>query len=217
MVQGTSTVVSGKAPGRGRRTLVTSLAAAPMLAVVIIGADADATGTVTVGGSVHAETTDSRATVTTRQFQAYQPGATAITYDQTLVPAGARISVGSVSVLDGTEVLLTAQGLVPGRDYGAHAHNTVCGQSPADAGPHYQHQVDPVQPSVDPVYANPDNEIWLDFTTDAAGNGTARATVDWAFGERHPNAVVLHEHHTRVMPGEAGTAGPRLACATVPF
>ena len=34
------------------------------------------------------------------------------------------------------------------------------------AGPTFQNVVDPVQPSVDPAYANPENEIWLDFRTD---------------------------------------------------
>ena len=77
-----------------------------------------------------------------------------------------------------------------------------------------------MQPSVDPAYANPDNEIWLDLTTDGDGNATAQAVQRWQF----PNAqglsahsVVLHDHHTATASGAAGTAGPRYGCLTVAF
>jgi hypothetical protein len=46
-----------------------------------------------------------------------------------------------------------------------------CGAVASAAGPHYQHKRDPqasaTAPSVDASYGNPQNEVWLDVTTDA--------------------------------------------------
>ena len=90
--------------------------------------------------------------------------------------------------------------------------------SGADAGPHYQFSEDPVTPSVDPSYANPMNEIWLDVTTDANGAGEATATVPWVFpDDRRAESVVLHEKPTATHAGHAGTAGGRPGCVTVDF
>lgn len=139
-----------------------------------------------------------------------------ITYRPDLVPVGAHAAVVSLPTT-GTTVLLGVRGLLPERRYGAHVHTRACGPAPTDAGPHFQHVVDPVQPSVDPAYANPENEIWLDFTTDRRGNAFAVAAVDWRFAERRGGSVVVHETHTHTTPGQAGTAGARLACITVPF
>ena len=77
---------------------------------------------------------------------------------------------------------------------------------------------DPVQPSVDPAYANPQNEVWLDLTTDGEGAGSATTTVAWGF-ERAPRAqsVVIHAMPTATGAGRAGTAGDRAACVTVAF
>ena len=120
------------------------------------------------------------------------------------VPAGARAMVHAV-----------ATGLEPNREYGAHAHRNACGASPLDAGGHFQHEIGG---ATDPAYANPRNEIWLDMTTDADGNGASQATVDWTFAPANSaHSVVLHDHHTATDPGVAGTAGPRLACLTVEF
>lgn len=141
----------------------------------------------------------------------------ALTYRPDLVPVGARVTVVELPRAGGTTVLLSVSGLVPDRHYGAHVHTKPCDAAPADSGPHYQHQVDPVQPSTDPAYANPDNEIWLDFATGAHGAAFTISTVDWTFGERRGASVVIHETHTHTAPGEAGTAGARLACVTVPF
>jgi Cu-Zn family superoxide dismutase len=75
-----------------------------------------------------------------------------------------------------------------------------------------------VQPSVDPTFANPQNEIWLDLTTDDTGAGSAESTVAWTFpAERRPKSVVLHADHTSSEPGEAGSAGDRIACISVDF
>jgi superoxide dismutase, Cu-Zn family len=151
-------------------------------------------------------------------FTAYAPGTHAVTYRPDLVPAGARAHVFSLSAAHaGTTTMLVVAGLRPGRAYGAHAHAQPCGATGDAAGPHFQHAPDPVKPSVDPAYANPRNEIWLDFTTDRLGTGFARSAVDWTFDTRRARSVVIHETHTHTDPGHAGTAGPRLACLDVDF
>jgi len=144
-------------------------------------------------------------------------------HSATFVPTGATARVRAVYTGSGsTVVTLHAWGLVPNRAYGAHAHRFACDPASAAAtGGHFQNLVDPVQPSTDPHFANPYNEIWLDLTTDADGNGSAQTVVDWqppnASGAR-PASVVLHDRHTATGPaGAAGTAGPRHGCLTVAF
>lgn len=140
------------------------------------------------------------------------------TYKPELVPATARAHVfGLTSKAFGTSTAFVVSGLLPNREYGAHAHAKPCGATGDAAGPHFQYLEDPVKPSVDPAYANPRNEIWLDFTTTAFGHGFALSKVDWAFGERRAHSIVIHETHTHTDPGHAGTAGPRLACLNVDF
>jgi Cu-Zn family superoxide dismutase len=141
---------------------------------------------------------------------------TAVTYDAQLVPRGAKVLVAAVSGRRSTVVLVVA-GLLPNRTYGAHVHVRPCGATGAVAGPHYQNVVDPVQPSVDPEYANPANESWLDFTTGDRGHGRAVSRVGWEFRAGQANSVVIHERATRTEPGVAGTAGARVACVTVPL
>ncbi len=146
------------------------------------------------------------------------PAGTAVTYDPKLVPVGARAAVSSESGDDGTVVMLAVRGLLPDRRYGAHAHVEPCGDTGDAAGPHFQNEVDPVQPSVDPAFANPQNEIWLDLTTDAAGAGSATATVGWGFErDRRARSVIIHEMGTATEPGVAGKAGARPACVDVEF
>jgi Cu-Zn family superoxide dismutase len=140
-----------------------------------------------------------------------------ITYDVQRIPLGAKLSTGS-SVENGrTTVELKVSGLLPNTKYGSHVHTKPCGAKPADSGPHYQNEKDPVTPSVDPKYANAENEIWLDFTTDAQGAATGSATVKWEFRKGEANAVVVHAAHTSTEHGKAGTAGDRLACLTAAF
>jgi Cu-Zn family superoxide dismutase len=162
------------------------------------------------GGGAHG-------TSTIATFEPYRPGAQAVTYNRRLVPVGARVKITVVSRGGVTTTRLTVHGLVPDRAYGAHAHTKRCGPNPKDAGPHYQNVPDPVQPSVNPRYANPRNEIWLDFTTDARGNATAVSTVPWRFTVRHAHSVVVHTMHTHTGPGHAGDAGARLGCVNVDF
>lgn len=143
---------------------------------------------------------------------------TAITYDPALVPVGAKGMVSANSADGSTTVALTVSGLVPNHRYGAHVHTKPCGAKGADAGPHFQFEQDPVQPSVDPRYANDRNEIWLDLTTDDTGAGTGRSTVAWTFpADRRPHSVVVHAMGTATDAGKAGTAGERAACISVDF
>ncbi|QQQ73607.1 superoxide dismutase family protein [Saccharothrix sp. 6-C] len=146
----------------------------------------------------------------------------AFTYDPEAAPPGAELEL-EVSRGDGsTTVRLSADLLQPNRGYAAHAHTDPCGRDGTDAGPHYQHEVDPAatpeRPSVDPAYANPHNEIWLELTTDGQGNGVAVTTVPFVFDDRVPSSIVLHEQPTtETGHGRAGSAGARLACFTASF
>ncbi|GHE40335.1 superoxide dismutase family protein [Streptomyces capitiformicae] len=146
------------------------------------------------------------------------PWAQAVTYNTELVPVGSRVQVKEELRRDGgTRIELRVRDLVANRVYGAHVHTKPCGKLPADAGPHYQDQLDPTQPSVDPEYANPDNEVWLDLTANKNGSARSTAIVDWRFREGGARSVVLHEMATSTHEGHAGTAGARLACVNVPF
>ncbi|GGK05425.1 hypothetical protein GCM10010123_39120 [Pilimelia anulata] len=146
-------------------------------------------------------------------------GATAVTYDPTLAPVGATLSAALAPSGTGLSVTLTVAGLKPSRPYGAHVHTAPCGMQGTDAGPHLQHTPDPKAsaspPSVDPSFANPTNEVWLDVTTDTAGGGAVTATAPWRFTDA-PRSIILHAEKTKTEPGKAGTAGARIACLTLP-
>jgi len=147
---------------------------------------------------------------------------TAFTYNPALAPEGATIKVGVDARGGSTAVRLDVAGLLPSRGYAAHAHVKPCGPTGDVAGPHFQNQVDPAaapgKPSTDPAYANPQNEIWLDLRTDGAGAGGSQAEVPFTFTDRAPASIVIHEAETTgTAPGQAGSAGARLACITVPF
>ena len=139
-----------------------------------------------------------------------------VVYDARLTPDGATAKVHSVETGSGrTIVTLHVTGLQPNRQYGAHAHVAQCGATGGAAGPHFQFTEGP---ATDPAFANPENEIWLDLTTDAAGNGRAKSAVDRPFpSDRRPKSVIIHERHTSTGADTAGTAGARVACLTVPF
>jgi Cu-Zn family superoxide dismutase len=72
-----------------------------------------------------------------------------------------------------------------------------------------------VSPSVNPKFANASNEIWLDFSTDAHGDAIVYVRNPGAYVTREPHSLVIHAMHTATDPGNAGTAGPRLACVTL--
>lgn len=158
-------------------------------------------------------------TVVSATFAPYQLNATAITYDQSGVPEGAKVLITTAPAGSGQVIELKLTGLTPNRTYGAHLHTKQCGPAASDAGPHYQHKTDPAAtpdaPSTDPAYANPKNEVWLDLTTDAAGAGTATASHEWLLSPDNTRSLVIHSEPTKTGPGVAGTAGDRLACVNL--
>ncbi|MEU6661291.1 superoxide dismutase family protein [Streptomyces sp. NPDC046821] len=133
----------------------------------------------------------------------------AVTYDMGVVPAGARIEVTQRGGYGRMEVSVHVDGLAHGRAYRAWVSRGECGGGPGANPGHYQHRQDPVQPSVDPAYANPENEVRLDFTTDASGAGAATARHAWEFRPGEARSVVLDS--------APGGVGARVACFTVPF
>ncbi len=149
-------------------------------------------------------------------YEPYREGANAVTYDPAQVPAGAKVELRSEPTDGKTKITASVQGLQPDRDYGAHIHTKPCGPTGKAAGPHFQEKADPVKPSVDPAFANPQNEVWLDFHTDPRGNATSTAEGSWSFENRDDaKSFVLHEKPTMTEPGKAGEAGGRLACLNV--
>jgi len=155
----------------------------------------------------------------TGTFLPFPQSTLAITYDPKVVPPGSTAQVVIVRTADGTRVRLAVTGMVPRRAYGAHLHRQPCTSVPDQAGPHYQHVPDPKAaaspPSVDPSYANPHNEVWLDFTADARGAALV-AGEDWHFDRiEPPRSLVIHAKPTSTTAGKAGTAGPRVACLTL--
>ncbi|WP_344531619.1 superoxide dismutase family protein [Streptomyces albiaxialis] len=143
-------------------------------------------------------------------------GSAALTYDRR-VPVGAEIQVGQRVRPKSMKIEVAVRGAARNRTYGVHVHTRPCGAKPDSSGPHYQHRKDPRQPSVSARYANPRNEVWLDFATDKHGSGSAVARQKWTFRKGEARSVVLHEHATSTHNGKAGQAGDRLACFTVPF
>jgi len=159
-------------------------------------------------------------TVASGTFLPYRPGSTAITYDPAVVPPGATAALAITKTPYGLVVRLTTGGLVPRRAYGAHLHTQPCTAVPDAAGPHYQHLHDPKAgsspPPADPAYANPRNEVWLDFTADAAGAASSVSEQRWMFSPQPPRSLVLHAGTTRTGAQVAGTAGARVACLSLP-
>ena len=152
----------------------------------------------------------------------FQPtGPDAVTYDPAVVPAGATAQVAFGVSASGVRVRLGVTGMKPARAYGAHLHTKPCTPLADAAGPHYQHSTAPKAsaspPSVDPSYANPQNEVWLDFDTDSNGAASVMSAQTWTFDDTHPpRSLIVHAETTRTADGEAGTAGPRAACLTLP-
>jgi Cu-Zn family superoxide dismutase len=147
-------------------------------------------------------------------------GINAYAYDVRLAPRSAAADLTLTTVGGKTQALLAVSGFVPNRNYGAHLHVNPCGVDPKAAGGHFEHTPDPAasrSPSTNPAYANPTNEVWLDFDTDPKGSATSSAEVPWvATAQRHPGSLVIHADRTLTVPGKAGTAGARIACLTLP-
>jgi Cu-Zn family superoxide dismutase len=147
------------------------------------------------------------------------PNANAVTFNPALAPVGARLAVTMIPSGLSTTAELRVNGLLPNRGYAVQAHTNAC-HNPDSVGPRYQNRIDPAAtsqaPSTNPEYANPNNEIWLDVRTDAAGSGMSRTTVPFVFTDRGPGSIVVHEAEaTSTTPGEAGKAGAPIACLTL--
>ncbi|GAA2758495.1 superoxide dismutase [Actinopolymorpha rutila] len=207
----TTTAVPSAAAAAAGATRISADPSAPAIARSVTGVT-QTTRTTQVGRAAL-----DRPVIAIGRFGPVDGGGNALTYDPALVPVGAQAAVAAYTWPFGTTTVLAVTGLVPRRTYGAHVHVNSCGSVPAAAGPHVQFVEDPVKPSVDPRYANPRNEIWLDFRTDANGVGYAVSTVYWPITAKDAAAVVIHEHGTSRGHGHAGMAGARLACLTVPF
>jgi len=148
------------------------------------------------------------------------PDSAAVTYNPALAPVGSRLAVTMTPSGTSTNVEATVSGLVPNRSYAVRGHQNACSDDPNFAGSSYQNRIDPAatsrKPSTNPEYANPNNEIWLDVRTDAAGSGTSSVTVPFVFTDRGPGSVMLHEgQETATGPAQAGEAGARIACLTL--
>lgn len=134
----------------------------------------------------------------------------ALTYDTSLVPAGARIEVEQRSDGgQGTTVLLRVSGVRAGHAFGTRVHTKACGADPAAAGGPYRHLIDPLRSPADPTYVDAQNEVWLDFTADAQGAGAAQAHHTWGFRSGQAGSVVILDR--------PGAGGVPVACFTVPF
>jgi superoxide dismutase, Cu-Zn family len=200
---------------------------------LIVVAALGAALTVTAGATVPANATvpdSSTAThsVSTGTFDVPATATSGFTYDVAQVPVGARIVVRAVKIADRkTLIRLRVRGLLPGETYGAHVHYLACGATGAAAGAHYQNIPDPAAggsekvSSTNPAYANPANEVWLDFVTNAKGKGRAYTVVDWRFrptAAGTTRSVILHIDPTStggtVPPGNAGA---RLGCLNARF
>jgi superoxide dismutase, Cu-Zn family len=108
----------------------------------------------------------------------------------------------------GMAISLAVTGLSPSREFGAHLHKLPCTEM--NAGGHYQNRPGGAN---DPAFANPDNEVWLDFKTSATGEGRASAEVDWVPRSGEASAIVIHERTT----GDGGIAGAKLFCTDIPL
>lgn len=128
----------------------------------------------------------------------FVPGIPAVTYDPAAVPETA--TVRFIVVPDG-QASLTVAGFGPDQIFPARLHTNECGPSGVDAGPRYQHTIDP-----DPADANPENEVWLNFTTDGTGVANVEALHPWPFNPNRPPRSLL-----------VGDPSAYLACVTIPW
>jgi Cu-Zn family superoxide dismutase len=112
----------------------------------------------------------------------------------------------------GMTVTLMVSGIAPARGFGSHVHKLEC-PPPTSAGGHFQHDANPDGGVNDPAFANPMNEVWLDFTTNDAGIGMGSATVGFVPPAGGAKAIIVHDRLT----GDGGLAGPKLACLPMPF
>jgi Cu/Zn superoxide dismutase len=107
-----------------------------------------------------------------------------------------------------TTVTLKVQGLdhaAAGDVLGAHIHAGSCVEGNGSAaGPHYNTGGG----------ISDETEVWLDFTVQPNGTGSATSEVPFTIPEGGAGALVIHAQHT---DHSTGAAGPRWACLPVLF
>ena len=119
--------------------------------------------------------------------------------------AGVTTQVHSWARDGGTDVRLMVRGLPANRPFGAHVHVTPCGTDPLASGGHYQHGT---------TGTLAEREVWLDFTTNADGDGVGATHIPWLISAGTAGSVVIHANPTNPT---TGAAGARLVCTDVPF
>lgn len=154
------------------------------------------------------------------QMIASSQNAALVVYDDPYAPAmagtpnpiarTARASAVAFNVEGQLRIELAVTGFPPARVFGSHLHQRACGDE--KGGGHYQNTPFPMgKMANDPEFANPVNEAWLDFETDAAGDGAVELTVAWLPRPGEGKGIVFHHMAT----AEGGGAGARLACLPV--
>jgi Cu-Zn family superoxide dismutase len=136
-------------------------------------------------------------------------------YDLMGMPNPAMGITGSVTVSEPaagkTEFKLEVMGAMASREFGAHLHVAVC-DPPGQGGGHHQHVARPADAgATDPMWANMENEVWMDFTTDAMGKASKTVTASWKLDTARAKSVVVHAMKT----GAGGAAGTKLACVNL--
>jgi Cu-Zn family superoxide dismutase len=113
----------------------------------------------------------------------------------------------------GLQITLSVSGLPAARGFGSHLHKLACNNM--SAGGHFQHMPAAAADAAvsDPAFANPSNEVWLDFTTDDAGAAMSSASVSWIPPDGGAAAIIVHDRLT----SDGGIAGPKLACLPFPL
>jgi superoxide dismutase, Cu-Zn family len=145
----------------------------------------------------------------------------AVTYNPALAPVGGHMTASLTPSGDSTVADLTVSGLAPNRGFSVVAHVNTCGGVPGGEGPRFQKRIDPAatptQPSTNPEYSNPSNEIWLDVHTDSSGAATSHTTVPFVLTDRGPGSIVVHDQQqTTATSGQGlGQTSDRVACLTL--
>lgn len=123
-----------------------------------------------------------------------------VTYDPVSVPVGSRVQVREKpNQWGGLVVDLNVWGLTPSTRFDAYVYTRPCGATPASAGKRTQDG-----PSTQHY---PQNEVWLDFSTNVHGAAHSSDDQYWRFNPGQANSVQLLSPTTKRV----------LACVTVPF
>jgi Cu-Zn family superoxide dismutase len=121
---------------------------------------------------------------------------------------GASATATAWNVNGNLRLSLGVSGMPANRAFGAHLHKADC-SLPAKAGGHYQNTPFPATSNAnDPMYGNPTNEAWLDFTTGADGRATVETTVAWMPRAGEAKSIIIHDMKT----DNTAKAGDKLAC-----